>query len=61
MTGKGWIVFFFVVVAVVLFVAASLGWFPADLRDDLEPVSMGLAFLGVALGFHLFMRGSELA
>lgn len=59
MTTKGWIVFGLILIAVVLFFTASLGWFPDDLREDLEPVAMGLAFLGVAFGFHLFMRGPE--
>lgn len=60
MTTKGWIVFALLAIASVLFFTASLGWFPADLRDDIEPVSMGLFFTVIASGFHLFMRGPEL-
>jgi len=60
MTGKGWVIFFVLLIAVVLFVTASFGWYPDDLREDAEPVALGLAFLGVAFGLHLFVRGGEL-
>ena len=35
-------------VAVVIFVLAALGAWPDDLRDDLEPVALGLAFLAAS-------------
>ena len=35
-------------VAVVIFVLASLGAWPDGLRDDLEPVALGLAFLAAS-------------
>ena len=36
------------IVAVVIFILASLGAWPDDLRDDLEPVALGLAFVAAA-------------
>jgi hypothetical protein len=35
-------------VAVVIFVIAAVGEWPDDLRDDLEPVALGLAFLAAS-------------
>ena len=32
-------------VAVIIFVLASIGEWPTDLQDDVEPVALGLAFL----------------
>lgn len=60
MTTKGWIVLGLLAAAIVCFVFASTGWWPDDLQDDLEPVALGLAFLAVAFGVHLFMHGGEL-
>lgn len=61
MTTKGWFVFALLFIAVVLFFTASVGWFPDDLRKDIEPVAMGFVFLDAAFGVHLFMHGGELA
>jgi hypothetical protein len=36
-------------VAVVIFVLAALGSWPDSLRDDVEPVALGLAFLAAAV------------
>jgi len=60
MTSKGLIVFALALIAAILFFTASLGWFPADLRDDLEPVAMGLCFAVVAWMCHIFIGGPEL-
>ena len=35
-------------VALVIFVLASFGDWPDDLRDDVEPVALGLAFLAAS-------------
>ena len=35
-------------VAVVIFVLASLGAWPDDVADDVEPVALGLAFLAAS-------------
>lgn len=35
-------------VAVVIFVLAALGAWPQQLREDLEPVALGLAFLAAS-------------
>ena len=35
-------------VAVVIFVLASVGAWPDSLTDDLEPVALGLAFLAAS-------------
>ena len=35
-------------VAVVIFVLASLGAWPDSLADDVEPVALGLAFLAAS-------------
>jgi hypothetical protein len=36
-------------VAVVIFVLAALGAWPDSLRDDVEPIALGLAFLAAAV------------
>jgi hypothetical protein len=36
------------IVAVLIFVLASIGEFPESLADDFEPVALGLAFLAAA-------------
>jgi hypothetical protein len=36
-------------VAVIIFVLAALGAWPDDLREDIEPVALGLAFLAASL------------
>jgi len=36
-------------VAVVIFVLAALGKWPTSLRDDVEPIALGLAFLAAAV------------
>lgn len=36
-------------VAVVIFVLAALGSWPDSLRDDVEPIALGLAFLAAAV------------
>ena len=35
-------------VAVIIFALAAIGEWPSDLQDDLEPVSLGLAFLAAS-------------
>jgi hypothetical protein len=35
-------------IAVIIFVLASLGAWPDSLRDDLEPVALGLAFFAAS-------------
>ncbi len=35
-------------VAVIIFVLASLGQWPASLSDDVEPIALGLAFLAAS-------------
>ena len=35
-------------VAVVIFAVASIGEWPSDLQDDLEPVALGLAVLAAS-------------
>jgi len=35
-------------VAAVIFVLASIGEWPSDLQDDVEPVALGLAFLAAS-------------
>ena len=35
-------------VAVIIFVLAALGAWPDSLRDDLEPMALGLAFLAAS-------------
>ena len=35
-------------VAVIIFVLAAFGVWPDDLRDDVEPVALGLAFLAAS-------------
>jgi hypothetical protein len=35
-------------VAVIIFVLAALGSWPDSLRDDLEPVALGLAFFAAS-------------
>ena len=60
MTSKGLIVGALAVIAVIFFFTASLGWFPDDLRKDMEPVAMGLAFYVAAWIAHVFIGGSEL-
>jgi hypothetical protein len=35
-------------VAVIIFVIAALGKWPDSLRDDVEPVALGLAFLAAS-------------
>lgn len=35
-------------VAVIIFVLASLDAWPDDLQDDLEPMALGLAFLAAS-------------
>jgi len=35
-------------IAVIIFVLASFGAWPDDLRDDVEPVALGLAFLAAS-------------
>jgi hypothetical protein len=36
-------------IAAIIFLVASLGEWPSDLRDDVEPVALGLAFLAASL------------
>ena len=36
-------------VAAVIFVLAAIGSWPDSLRDDVEPVALGLAFLAAAV------------
>ena len=36
------------VVAVVIFLLAAFGKWPTSLRDDVEPIALGLAFLAAA-------------
>ena len=38
-------------VAVIIFVVAAIGEWPADL-DDFEPIALGLAFLAGSLVLH---------
>ena len=35
-------------VAAIIFIIAAIGQWPDDLRDDLEPVALGLAFLALS-------------
>ena len=35
-------------IAVIIFILASLGAWPDSLRDDVEPVALGLAFLAAS-------------
>ena len=37
------------IVAVVIFLLAAFGKWPTSLRDDIEPVALGLAFLAAAV------------
>ena len=37
------------IVAVVIFVLAAVGSWPNSLRDDVEPIALGLAFLAAAV------------
>jgi hypothetical protein len=37
------------VVAFIIFVLAAFGIWPDELRDDVEPVALGLAFVAAAL------------
>lgn len=60
MTSKGLIVFALFFIAALFFFTASLGWFPADLRKDIEPVAMGLTFTVAAWMCHIFIGGPEL-
>lgn len=60
MTSKGLIVFALFSVAALFFFTASLGWFPDDLREDMEPVAMGLVFTVAAWMCHIFISGPEL-
>jgi hypothetical protein len=32
-------------IATIIFVVAALGEWPSNLRDDVEPIALGLAFL----------------
>ena len=38
-------------VAAIIFVVAALGEWPESLRDDVEPVAIGLAFLAASFVF----------
>ena len=38
-------------IAVIIFVVAAIGEWPDDLRDDVEPVALGLAFLAASFVF----------
>lgn len=60
MNSKGLIVFALFFIAALFFLTASLGWFPTDLRDDMEPVAMGLVFTVAAWMVHIFVGGPEL-
>ena len=35
-------------VAVIIFILASIGEWPSSLRDDFEPIALGLAFLAAS-------------
>ena len=37
------------IVAAIIFVLAAIGKWPTSLRDDVEPVALGLAFLAAAV------------
>ena len=37
------------IVAAIIFVLAALGSWPDSLRDDIEPIALGLAFLAAAV------------
>ena len=37
------------IVAAIIFVLAAIGSWPDSLRDDVEPVALGLAFLAAAV------------
>jgi hypothetical protein len=37
------------IIACIIFVLAALGSWPDSLRDDVEPIALGLAFLAAAV------------
>jgi hypothetical protein len=37
------------IVACIIFVLAAIGSWPDSLRDDIEPIALGLAFLAAAV------------